>query len=51
MRNYATTFSSKVRYRHELWTVYGDLSLEIELIGNQNETKVDLLLQLWKFQL
>ena len=45
------TFSSKVCFRHELWTVSGDLSLEIELIGHQNETKVDLKLQLWKFQL
>ena len=46
-----TTFSSKVRSRHELWTVSGDLSLEIELIDHQNETKVDQCLQLWKFQL
>ena len=46
-----TTFTSKVRFRHEIWTVSGDLSLEIELIGLQNETKVDLLLQLWKFRL
>ena len=46
-----TTFSSKFRFRYELWSVSGDLSLEIELIDHQNETKVDLLLQLWKIQL
>ena len=49
--SYCINFFVKVRFRHELWTVSDDLSLEIELIGHQNETKVDLWLQLWKFQL
>ena len=46
-----TTFSSKVGFTYQLWIVSGDLSLQIELIGHQNETKVHLKDELWKFYL
>ena len=46
-----TTFSSKVGFTDQLWIDSDDFSLEIELIGHQNETKVHLQNELWKFYL
>ena len=42
---------SKVRFGDELWFLSVDLSLEIELIGQQKETKVHLQNEIWKFHL
>ena len=46
-----TTFSSKVRFRDELWIDSGDWWTVFIEKFHQKETKVDLLLQLWKFYL
>ena len=49
--HYITTFSFKVRFRDELWIDSGDWwNVFIERF-HQKETKVDLLLQHWKFYL
>ena len=42
MARYFTTFSSEVHFRDELRIVSGDLSLQIECIGHQNENKVGM---------
>ena len=39
---FITTFSSEVHFGDELRIVSGDLSLQIECIGHQNETKVGM---------
>ena len=39
---YVTTFSSEVGFTYQLRIASGDLSLQIECIGHQNETKVHL---------
>ena len=48
---YVTTFSSEVGFTYQLRIASDDLSLQIECIGHQNETKVHLSDELWKFQL
>ena len=42
---------SKVRFRDEHWIYSGEISLEIQLISHQKETKVDLQNELWKYYL
>ena len=39
---YYTNENFKVRFRDEIWIDSGEISLEIELISHQKETKVDL---------
>ena len=40
---------SKVRFRDELWIDSGEISLEIELISHQKETKVDIQMNFGNF--
>ena len=48
---YNTNEISRVRFRDKLWINSDEISLEIELISHQKETKVDLQNELWKFYL